>query len=226
MGSAQDSNRWLLRKHDGNDRSLGAIQALCRYAQIDHGFLVRDAHRGVNSRKIEDRIQQWLTLPARVPMPTVAGGLDWEPGPWLSSSGTSLPSDQPRYFNYDGFDGCTWLLTGEKAPEDIVGDDNFWADSDYDNAAEIAKNLVACWPNPSAEIARCAGIALRELQWFTSGKAPLDRYARFDLEAVPGLEFEESVGRYAEVGPYVLVAHKPLAIKEVYEGISGGAGEV
>lgn len=155
-------------------------------------------------------------------VPTVAGGLDWEPGPWLSSWETSLPPDQPRYFNHDGFDGCTWLLTGEKAPEDIVEDDDFWADSDYDNAAEIAKNLVACWPNSPAEIAKCAGITLRELQWFTSGKASLDRHARFDLEVLLGIEYDESMGRYVEAGPYVLVAHKPLALKEVYEGISGG----
>ena len=54
LRSAQDSSRWLLRKHDGNDRSLaGAIQALCRYAQIDHDFRVRDGHRGVNSREVE-----------------------------------------------------------------------------------------------------------------------------------------------------------------------------
>jgi len=223
LRSAQDSSRWLLRKHDGNDRSLtGSIQALCRYAQADHDFRARDGQRGVNRREVEDRVQQWLTLPAQVPVPIVAGGLDWEPGPWLSSWETSLPPDQPRYFNHDGFDGSTWLLTGEKAPEDIVEDDDFWADSDYDNAAEIAKNLVACWPNPPAEIARCAGIALRELQWFTSGKASLDRHARFDLEALLGIEYDESVGRYVESGPYVLVAHKPLALKEVYEGISGG----
>lgn len=126
----------------------------------------------MNSREVEDRIQQWLALPAQVPVPTVTGGLDWDPGPWLSSWETSLPLDQPRYFNLDGLEGRTWLLTGEKAPEDIVEDDDFWADSDYDNAAEIAKNIVACWPNPPAEIAKCAGITLRELQWFTSGKAP------------------------------------------------------
>lgn len=98
LRSAQDSSRWLLRKHDGNDRSLtGSIQALCRYAQADHDFRARDGQRGVNSREVEDRVQQWLTLPAQVPVPIVAGGLDWEPGPWLSSWETSLPPDQPRY---------------------------------------------------------------------------------------------------------------------------------
>ena len=223
LRSAQDSSRWLMRKYDGNDRSLtGAIQTLCQYAQIDHNFRVRAGHRGVNSREVEDRIQQWLTLPVQVPVPTVTSGLDWEPGPWLSSWETSLPPDQPRYFNLDEIDGSAWLLTGEKSPEDIVADDDFWTDSDYDNAAEIAKNLVACWPNPPAEIAKCAGITLRELQWFTSGKAPLDQHARFNLENLLGIEYDESTDRYVEAGPYVLMAHKTLALKEVYTGISGG----
>lgn len=225
LRSAQDSSRWLLRKQDGNDRSLtGSIQALCRYAQVDHDFRVRDGHRGVNSREIEDRIQQWLTLPEQAPVPisTVAGGLDWEPGPWLSSWETSLPPDQPRYFNHDGFDGSTWLLTGEKAPEGIVEDDDFWADSDYDNAAEIAKNLVACWPNPPAEIAKRAGITLRELQWFTAGKSSLDRHVRFGLEDLLGIEYDESMGSYVSAGPCVLMAKKPMALKEVYEDLSKG----
>ena len=222
LRSAQDSSRWLLRKHDGKDLSLGPIQALCRYAQYDHDFRIKDGHRGVSSREIEDRIQRWLTLPAQVPVPTVTGELDWEPGPWLSSWETSLPPDQPRYFNLDGFDGSSWLLTGEKSPEDIVEDDDFWADSDYDNAAEIAKNLVACWPNPPAEIAKCVGITLRELQWFTSGKTPLDRHARFGLEDLLGIEYDERMGCYVGAGPYVLVAKKPLALKEAYESISKG----
>lgn len=222
LRSAQDSSRWLLRKHDGKDQSLGPIQALCRYAQYEHDFRIKDGHRGVSSREVEDRIQRWLTLPAQVPEPIVTGELDWEPGPWLSSWETSLPPDQPRYFNLDGFDGSTWLLTGEKSPEDIVEDDDFWADGDYDNTAEIAKNLVACWPNPPAEIAKCVGITLRELQWFTSGKAPLDRHARFGLEDLLGIEYDESMGCYVGAGPYVLVAQKPLALKEAYESISKG----
>jgi hypothetical protein len=223
LRSAQDSSRWLLRKHDGKDQSLtGAIQALCRDAQNDHDFRIRDGHRGVNSREVEDRVRQWLALPAQVPVPQMTGVLDWEPGLWLSSWETSLPPDQPRYFHLDGIDGRTWLLTGEKAPEDIVEDDDFWGGSDYDNAAEIAKNLVACWPNPPGAIAKCAGIALRELQWFTSGKAPLDPHARFDLEDLLGIEYDERTGSYVGAGPYVLVAHKPQALKEVYEVLSNG----
>jgi hypothetical protein len=223
LRSAQDSSRWLLRKHDGNDRSLtGSIQALCRYAQIDHDFRVRDGHRGVNSREVEDRIQQWLTLPVQVPVPIVTGGFDWEPGTWLFSWEASLPPAQPRYFSHDGFGGRPCLMTGEIAPGDIIEENGFWADSVYDNAAELAKNLVACWPNPPAEIAKCAGITLRELQWFTSGKASLDRRARFALKSLLGIEYDETMGRYIGAGPYVLVAHKLQAIKEVYESIPKG----
>ena len=223
LRSAQDSSRWLLRKHDGNDRSLtGSIQALCRSAQVDHDFRARDGQRSVNNREIEGRIKQWLALPVQVPERTATGGLDWEAGPWLSSWETSLPPDQPRYFNREGFDGSTWLLTGEKASEEIVEDDYLWVDSDYDNAAEIAKNLMTCWPNPPVEIAGYIGITLRELQWFASGKASLDRHARFDLEALLGIEYDESIGIYVGVGPYVLIAHKPLALKDVYESISKG----
>ena len=130
----------------------------------------------------------------------------------MSSWETSLPPDQPRYFNLDGFDGRTWLVTGEKAPEDIVEDDDFWADSDYDNAAEIAKNLVACWPNSPADVAKVcrdhpAGTSMVHL-----GKAPLGRHARFDLEDLLGIEYDERMGSYG-AGPYVPVAHKPQAIK-------------
>mgnify|MGYP000948435843 FL=1 len=223
LRSAQDSSRWLLRKHDGKDRSLArSIQALCRDAQDDHDFHVRGGLRGVNSREVKDKIRQWLALPAQIPAPTVTNGLDWTPGPWLSSWEASLPPAQPRYFSHDGCNGRTCLVTGEMAPEDIVEDEGFWDSSVYDNAAEIAKNLVTCWPNPPTEIAKCAGITLRELQWFTSGKASLDRHARFDLETLLGIEYDEIMGRYVGAGPYILVARKPQALKEIYDGISGG----
>lgn len=223
LRSAQDSCRWLLGKHDKEDRSLaGAIQALCQDALYDHDFHVKSDHKGVNSRDVKGRIQQWLALPSQMPVPMVSGGLDWELGPWLSSWESSLPPDQPRHFSPDGFDGRTWLLIGEKAPEDIVNNGHYWIYSDYDNAAEITKNLVACWPNTPAEVAKCAGITLRELQWFTSGNAPLDRHVRFDLEDLLGIEYDESMDSYVIAGPCVLMAKKPMALKEVYEDLSKG----
>lgn len=159
-------------------------------------------------------------MPVQGPVPKrTGGGLDWKPGPCLSSWETSLPPKPPRHFSPDGLHGGTCLLTGEKPSEESNEEDDFWAD---DNVAEIAKNLVACWPNQPAEIAKCAGITLRELQWFTSVKAPLAWHTRFDLEALLGIEYDERIGSYIEVGPYVLMARKPQALKKVYEGLSGG----
>ena len=74
----------------------------------------------------------------------------------------------------------------------------FWVDSDYENVAVIARNITACWPNPPVEIARCAGITLRELQRFISGKATLDGHRRFDLEDLLGIKYDESMGCYAQ----------------------------
>lgn len=223
LRSAQDVSRWLLGKHDRKDRSLaGSVKALCRDAQYDHDFRVRSGHRGVNSREVEGRIKQWLALPVQGPVPTLTDELDWEPGPWLSFWESSLPPNPPRYFKLDGSNGRTWLLTGEKVPEEIVEGDDLWTDSDYENVAEIAKNLLACWPNPPAEIAKCLGITLRELQWFTSGKASLDRHTRFELEELLGIEYDQSMGGHVGTGPYVFMAHKPTALKEVYETVSKG----
>ncbi|MCI5115371.1 MAG: hypothetical protein D3921_09995 [Candidatus Electrothrix sp. AW1] len=222
LRSAQKFSRDLLRMNNGKDQSLTeSIQALCRDAQNDHDFYVKDVHSVVNSRKDKDRIQQWLALPALATAPEWTDDcLDWKPGKWLSSWETSLPPDQPRYFK--SIFGGICLLTGEKAPEDIVEDDDFCTDSYYDNLPEIAKNLVACWPNSPAEIAKSAGITLQKLKWFISGKAPLEQNARFDLEELLGIRFDRRTNNYVETGPYVLMAHKSEALKEVYENLSGG----
>jgi hypothetical protein len=223
LRSAQHYSRWLPRRHDGNDPSItDAIEALCRDAQHDHDYHIRDGHRGLHGPGVEDRIQRWLALPAKEPVPTGDRGLDWEPSPWLSSWEASLAPEQPRYFDISGFHDSTWLLTGEKAPEDIVDDADLWADNDYDNGAEVARNLVACWPNPPVEIARCVGLSLRELQWFISGKAHLDPRVRCDLEKLLGIEYNEDMSTHVGASPCVLVAKRSPAVKAVYESISGG----
>lgn len=222
LRTAQDSSRWLLRMGEGRSRfTPGSIQSLCRDAQYDHDFHVRVIHGSVNSRKAKERIQQWLALPTQGPVPSLTCGLDWEPGPWLSSWECSLPPSPPRHFSFDRRDARMWLPTGEMPPGDIAEDDH-WADTYYDNAAEIVTKLVACWPNPAVEIAKSAAITLRELRWFASGKAPLDPYARFDLEKLLGIEYDESSSSYVPVGPYVLRADKPKALGEMYEDISQG----
>ncbi|WP_337263635.1 MULTISPECIES: hypothetical protein [unclassified Serratia (in: enterobacteria)] len=219
LRSAQDASRWLPRKGAPKDPSLtGSLQALCQAANNEHHFRIRTGCRYVNNREVEDRIQQWLALPLQVPKPVVNAGLDWKPGPWLSSWLSSLPPDQPRYFHHDDFDNRICLLTGEKIPDETADDEDFWDD----NAARLINNLVACWPNPLVAIARYAGITLRELQWFTSEKAPLTQQVRIELENLLGIEYRERIGSYVCAGPYVLIAHKQRALREIYESLSNG----
>ncbi|MCJ8218307.1 MULTISPECIES: hypothetical protein [Aeromonas] len=223
LRSAQESYKWLFRRAYSHDRSLeGAIKLFCQCVQDDHDFRVRNGNFTANSREVEDRLKAWLTLPAKIPALITFGCLSWKLGSWLSSWEASLAPDQPRYFSFDRLDGNTWLLTGENIPQDIDEDDGFWTDVGYDNTAEIAKHLVACWPNPPVWIAKNIGSTLRELQWFTSGKASLEQHVRVDLKALLGIEFDESMGRYFGAGPYVLMAHKSQAIMAVYETLSSG----
>jgi hypothetical protein len=59
----------------------------------------------------------------------------------------------------------TWLISGEDPSKDIHDDDDeFPAYEEHDNTPEVARNLVACWPNPPKEVAAAAGITLRQLQ--------------------------------------------------------------
>ncbi|HPQ70639.1 MAG TPA: hypothetical protein PKW95_16055 [bacterium] len=223
LRSAQDSTKCFLgnflEKQDKKDLSLSeSIQTLCRDAQNDHDIRIKIGHGCGNRREIEERIQHWMNLPIRKPVPTLIDGLDWEPGPWLSSWESSLPPNPPRHFNSDN----SWLLTGENVPEETDDDEDIWGDGCYDNVAEIAKSLIACWPNPPVEISKCLGITLRDIQWFTSGKAPLDRSVRFDLEALLGIEYDERRCSYIAAGPCVLIARTPKALEESYEHLSHG----
>ncbi len=223
LRSAQDAAQWLRRRVKGNEPlPVETVRDLCRYAQQDHDFRFRDGHRYVYNHRQEARVQQWLALPALVPQPAETGRLDWAPGPWLSSWEASLPPDQPRFFSPDGPEGHIWLLTGKKPPEGCVQDDGFWIDYDDDNTAEIASDLVACWPNPPLEIAQRIGTTLRELQRFLSRKATLDDRARLALETLLGLEYDMRTGGTVGTGPYVLLARKFWALREVCDSLSHG----
>lgn len=224
LRSAHDASRWLSRRHDPVDLSPAAsVDALCLDAQEDHNWSARHGPRGLSNRKLEDSIQQWLDSPMRGPSSVLLEDRDWEPGPWLSSWETSLPPDQPRYFHHDGMSRRTWLLMGEDPSEDSDDDDGeFPAYEEYDNTPELARHLVACWPNPPKDIAATAGITLRQLQWFTTKRASLDGSARYDLTRLLGIEYDERMGGYTPAGPYALIARKAQAIEAIYQEISGG----
>ena len=223
LRSAQDAARQLWRRHAPNGPSIDdAIDALCSDAQGDHDFSARRGPRGLSNRDLEGRIEQWLSLPVRPSASISVEGADWKVGPWLSSWESSLPPDRPRYFHYDRLDGRTWLLSGGARIDDSDEDDEAPIAYGYDNAAEIAKSLIACWPNPPKEIAAAAGLTLRLLQWFISEQSHLDRSTRFNLEDLLGIGYDEELGSYTPVGPYALIAQKPQALEDIYQKISGG----
>jgi len=220
---AQDRSMWIRKKHEIKDRSLaGYIQNLCKDAQFDHDVWFQRDPGGSYSREETIRIQEWLNLPVQFPKSHIpVSDLDWEPGSWLSSWESSVPPASPRYFNFSAFENRMWLLTGKKVSEEL-DDDIYYSDDYYGNAAEFTKNLIACWPNPPVEIARTVGITLRELQWYTSGKAPLAGNKLYDLETLLGISYAQNTGNYTGREPYVLMAQNPAALTEVYEAISGG----
>ncbi|AMM87355.1 hypothetical protein JET14_21715 (plasmid) [Martelella lutilitoris] len=224
LRSAHDDSRWLSQRHDPVDLSLAAcVEALCLDAQDAHNRSAHRGPRGLSNRKLEDSIEQWLSLPMRQPPSVPLEDRDWEAGRWLSSWETALPPDQPRYFHYDGMSRRTWLISGEEPSDDDDDDDyEFPAYEEHDNTAEIARNLVACWPNPPKDVAAAAGITLRQLQWFTSERATLDKSTHYDLRHLLGIEYDERMGGYTPAGPYVLIARKAQAIEAIYQEISGG----
>ncbi|MBB4245299.1 MULTISPECIES: hypothetical protein [Rhizobium] len=210
-----------MKKHDPVDPSLAAsVEALCRDAHKDHDWRAGRGPRRLSNRKLEN-IERWLELPMRTPPSIPLEDVDWEVGPWLSSWEISLPPDRPRYFHHDNLCGRTWLLSGEEPLGDMDDDDEFPAYEEHDNTAEIAKNLVACWPNPPKEIAATVGVTLRQLQWFLSERSSLDRTARYDLSRLLGVAYDERMGGYTPSGPYVLIARKAQALDAIYQEISG-----
>lgn len=222
LRSAHDASRLLWRRHDPVDLSLAAaVEALCLDAQEEHDRSARRGPRGLSKRKLEEGIEQWLDLPMRKPQSVSLEALDWEAGPWLSSWETSLPPDQSRYFHYDGMSRRTWLLLGGGPLED-TDDDEFAVYEEHDNTPEIARNLVACWPNAAKDIAATVGITLRQLQWFTSERATLDQSTHYRLRHVLGIEYDERMGGYTPAGPYVLILRKTQAIEAIYQEISRG----
>ncbi|OIQ49055.1 hypothetical protein BerOc1_00974 [Pseudodesulfovibrio hydrargyri] len=221
LRSAQDSSKWLLDTHSSTDKSLSeSIKALCMDAQRDHDYSVMDGNRGTRSGKEKEMVQQWMSLSVQKPIASAPCELDWELGPWLSSWESSVPPDMPRYFYHGGFNLRPCLLIGKNVLEETA-EDIFW-DDQYYGVAEIAKNLIACWPNPPLEIAKSIGTTLKKLQWFISKEASLDPQIRGALEDLLGIVYDEHTGNYSEEGPYVLMAQKPLALKNAYESISEG----
>lgn len=222
LRSAQDKTRWLSRSSRSD--SVPADQAIAAFssdALTDHNWRSRDRRRDLGDRELEERIEAWLALPNREPDPSFVTDHLWKPGPWLNSWETSIPPDRERYFSYSEIERRTWLLSGQESRDEAEEEEEDFG-SGYDNAPEIACNVVACWPNPAKDIAQSIGTTVKALQLFLDDKANLDRSRRFALLDILGVDFDERLGCYAASGPCVLMANKPSALEDVYTDMTGG----
>lgn len=224
LRSAQDKARWISSSSRSEASPVDqVITAFSGDALIDHNWRSRDRRRDFGDRELNEGIEAWLGLPYREPDPSFATEQVWKPGPWLTSWETSIPPDRERYFSYSGIERRTWLLTGQE-PRDEMGDEEEDFGGGYDNSPEIASTVVACWPNPSKEIAQSIGTTVKALQWFLDDKASLDRSRRFALLDMLRIDFDERLGCYAASGPCVLMVKKPGALEDIYTDMTGGGG--
>ena len=222
LRTAQEKCRWL--PSSSTSQSMPADQAIAAFsadALAHHIWRARDRRRDLGDRELEERLEAWLALSSRDPNPSFATNVGWRTGPWLSSWETSLPPDWERYFSHSEIERRTWLLTGQE-PRDETDDEEDNSESGYDNAPEIARNLVACWPNPAKEIGHAIGVTLKALKWFLDEKASLNGSRRYSLLDLLGVELDEHFSFYAARGPRVLVAKKASALENIYTDMTGG----
>ncbi|MCZ7977516.1 hypothetical protein O9X80_23770 [Agrobacterium salinitolerans] len=224
LRSAQEESRWLSGKSlSGAMPADHAIKAFSDDALADHIWKAGDRHRSLGHRALEERMEAWLALPDRAPDPSFITNLVWKPGAWLTSWETSLPPNQERYFSHSAIERRTWLHTGAAPREEIDADEEDVDILDgYDNAAEIAKNVVTCWPNTIKDIAQTIGVTSKELNWFLDEKSSLDPSRRNDLVDLLGVEFDEFLGCYSVKGPFVLIAKKARPLEDIYTDLTGG----
>jgi hypothetical protein len=226
LRTAQREAIWLGSFSD-RSRRIDTLDRLDEAAAERHHFDAK-THMG----KDRQRQEQWAALPYRPPSAPAGGeDMDWSPGEWLGSWERDLPPvSQPRYFHKDNLDRKVWLLTGSGSDtlddgieEDEPAGDQGWPSVDDSTMVALAKDLVSCWPNSAAEIARSIDTTTRSLKWFLDGKAGLDERALSELLPVLGIEWRgHGRGSYEASGPCVLIAKSLSAAIRIYEELSHG----
>jgi len=210
---------WLSRH-----RPINSLDRLEEEAPDHHQFRLR-----IIRGNYRERHEQWAALPCRpVSAPSGGNGMDWSPGPWLASWEVNLPPiTQPRYYYNDKKDREMWLITGIDPLQDGFDEEEDESESgqgltgDHDpTVVALAKDMVTCWPNSAAEIARSIGTTTRAMRWFLDGKAGLDERTQSELLSVLGIEWVEE--GYEACGPCVLIAKNVGAATRLYDQLSHG----
>ncbi|TRD14910.1 hypothetical protein [Palleronia caenipelagi] len=222
LRSAQTQAQWLSWQGSGRSTVQDPVDALNKTVAQDHR---EDTEwRALTSlyAKKRQQMEHWLSLPFRDSRVPSIERMDWTPGPWLYPQEATIPPNQPRYFHTDDRSRDIWLLTGQGHDADHMDTDCDSAGTDLHEVAALAQNIVDCWPNPPEEIATAVGVTHRQLRWFLSARADLDKTARYRLEDLLGIDVDELTGCLTALGPYVLIARKRKAVDAIYNEISDG----
>jgi hypothetical protein len=204
------------------DSGISSLRHLEDRAADQHRFDQR-----IYAQKFGRQQEQWAAIPCRAgSAPTGVGEMDWSPGPWLTSWEVNLPPvSQPRFF-HKASDRQMWLIAGIDPAQDESEENEEQEDemsvSEYDSAVvELAKDLVACWPNSAAEIASAIGTTAREMKWLLDGKASFDKRTLYEMLSILSIEWVDDDG-YEATGPCVLVANNIGPATRIYDRLSHG----
>lgn len=209
-----------------NTERIDNLDALNEAAADRHKFVMEI--RGSIVKKHREHQEQWDALQVRAVAPlSGADTMDWSPGPWLFSWEQNLPpNSQPRFFSMDSDGRKMWLFVGHEPEQDDSEEDELapeqeWEEFEESEMLSLAKDMVACWPNSMAEVARTIGTTARDLKWALDGKTRLDQSALSKLLLMLSIEYGES-GYYEAVGPCVLIARNIGAAARIYVELSRG----
>lgn len=237
----------LLAVADGNDKAFAAALRSAQNDTLEIGWGIRDkdppiyslddlnvaaerclaakvSHRSWqyrHERNIVDSTEAWLALEQRQIPTLIHAHPNWTSGPWLHTWETNLLPESSRYLFDD--QRTRWLLSGEQESTGDSDNEVFSSSGDdpIDNLASKSKLVADMWPGGVSAIAQSLGIAVRDLRWFLSEKAPLATLSRHRLQSILGVEYKDEYGEYEALGPCVLIASGRKII-EAYDELSQG----
>lgn len=141
-----------------------------------------------------------------------------------------------------------WLLTNQStiAPRKVfeindVGDEIYEEDFDdeledsitFDWCSDAEKLILECWPGSIAELAKFIGTTARDISWYMQRKMGLDDTVIQKLHNIlriipdPDFCFEDGSTAYiTEASAFLIASDKTKLVKELYEELSGGGGNI
>ncbi len=232
LRSAQTRALHLVWRGD-ETKPCRSIEQLQQFADLDLAQLEEFGLWQTGQKSRVEATATHLALPVNPPaIIAITGTFDWSPGPWMSAWENNLPPDRQRSF-YRGSKNTTWLEFRDERESAGRGEGSELADEGHDDeqlfsvngnvdlVPEYVKAVMPCWPNGAAELARAAGLTLRELQWYLAERLEITTSVRSRLMMLMGIEPDE-YGGHELTGGCVLLAGSLRATIHLYDELSHG----